>query len=31
MEKIKNAHEFGAQVVIISDYKEDDWANKEVN
>lgn len=28
---MRNAAEFGAEIVIISDYKEEDWAQKEAN
>lgn len=31
MTKVKNAQQFGAEVVIIADYKQEDWADKEKN
>ena len=30
-QKVKNAQDFGAEVVIISDYMEEDWAEQEGN
>lgn len=29
--KIHNAQNFGAEAIIISDYKEENWAEKEAN
>ena len=31
MTKIRNAQNFGAEAIIISDYKEENWAEKEAN
>ena len=31
MTKVKNAQQFGAEVVLISDYKSEEWADKAKN